>query len=65
MDNKTIQRKILELLFKFRLENKRALSDSIIEKLSINVTEFGFNIDYLIEKDLVTSHNFSNGIRIS
>ncbi len=62
MDNKRIQRKILKLLFKFRLENKQALSDVIIEKLSITVTEYGFNMDYLIEKELVNSHNFSNGL---
>jgi hypothetical protein len=61
MFNKTIQKKILELLFEFRLENKQVLSNIIIEKLCINSTDFDVNMNYLIEKDLLTSHNFYNG----
>ncbi|WP_048190682.1 toll/interleukin-1 receptor domain-containing protein [Methanobacterium sp. SMA-27] len=63
MDNKDIQRKILELLFKLRLDNKMdlALSNFIIEKLSLTLTAYEYNIDYLIEKEFIEPKMYTDG----
>lgn len=63
MDNKLIQRKILKLLYNLRLDNdeKKALSNFIIEKLNITVKEFEFNIGYLIENRSIRYKRFFDG----
>jgi hypothetical protein len=63
MDNETIQRKLLDLLYNCRLNNnmRAALSNIIIEKLDITVNEFNFNMDYLMEKELIDSKMYTDG----
>ncbi len=61
--DKEIQNKILNLLYGLRRENKQdtALSNIIIEKIGMNVTEFTVNMDYLIEKNYVRTQSFTTG----
>lgn len=63
MDNKLIQKKILDLLYDLRLNNNtnKAFPSYIINKLDITENEFDFNLSYLIGKGFVVPEDFTDG----
>lgn len=69
MDNKNIRRKILEILYEYeqKYPTNGVTDTDLNNKLDIKSEKIDFNINYLIQKGLITSENYLGGyfVRIS